>query len=228
MRIGHLEVIHEEQESTGKQNQSGRLEVIPEEQESTPNENESGHLEVIPEEQESTPNQNESGHLEVIPEEQESTPNQNESSKEKTHPLRKEIFQQRSSPENPEEIQKSSHGTQSRKIIPFSLLKAVDAVSATKKMVGKTKMDNKHGERRRSGRFVVTNVPIVAGMSFVFENYADDCWFWETLEMTRKLLLTSSLALIGAEGRNSLGVASILSGKVLTTSFPYLLSTNIN
>jgi hypothetical protein len=172
------------------------------------------------------------GHLEIILEEQDSTGNQNEYSKETTEPLREEVFHSvipvdkeehyhvRSSPENPEEIQKPSDGAKIRKVTPFSsLLKAVDA---TKKIVGKTNMDSKHGERRRSGSFVVTSVPIVAGMSFIFENYSEDCWFWETLEMTRKLLLTSTLALIGAEGRNSLGVAFILSGKVLTC-FPQLL-----
>ncbi|KAK3723362.1 hypothetical protein QZH41_004906 [Actinostola sp. cb2023] len=67
-------------------------------------------------------------------------------------------------------------------------------------------------DRRRSERAVVAPIPVVAALGFIYENYTVDCWFWETIEITRKLLLTSSLALIGAEGRTSLGVASVLSG----------------
>ncbi|XP_032236188.2 uncharacterized protein LOC116617545 isoform X2 [Nematostella vectensis] len=65
---------------------------------------------------------------------------------------------------------------------------------------------------RRSGRSFASTLPLIAGMSFIFENYAEECWFWEVIEMSRKLALSSALALIGAEGRLSLGVASILSG----------------
>ncbi|XP_031563513.1 uncharacterized protein LOC116299030 [Actinia tenebrosa] len=78
----------------------------------------------------------------------------------------------------------------------------------------RTMVKNKLGEidGKGSDSTMITIQPIIAGMSFIFENYAENCWFWETIEMMRKLLLTSSLALIGAEGRMSLGVASILSG----------------
>ena len=82
-----------------------------------------------------------------------------------------------------------------------------NVVCATKQVSRKSSSEDK--ERKTSPR---TPVPVVAAMSFLYENYAENCWYWEIIEMTRKLLMTSSLALIGAEGRNSLGVASMLSG----------------
>ncbi|XP_031558297.1 uncharacterized protein LOC116294778 [Actinia tenebrosa] len=80
--------------------------------------------------------------------------------------------------------------------------------------IEKSMVEKKIGETKGKGSdsTMITIPPIIAGMSFIFENYAENCWFWEIIEMMRKLLLTSSLALIGAEGRTSLGVASILSG----------------
>ena len=53
---------------------------------------------------------------------------------------------------------------------------------------------------------------IQSGLSFLYENYSSECWFWEVLELVRKIVLTSVLVLIGGEGRTSLGVAAILSG----------------
>ena len=39
------------------------------------------------------------------------------------------------------------------------------------------------------------------GLRFLFENYKDNCWFWELVEMTRKLIPTSGLILISGESR---------------------------
>lgn len=53
---------------------------------------------------------------------------------------------------------------------------------------------------------------ISAGLSFLYENYSDNCWFWEVLELLRKVILTSVLILIGGESRTNLGTAAIISG----------------
>ena len=53
---------------------------------------------------------------------------------------------------------------------------------------------------------------VVRGLSFLYENYSAECWFWELLELVRKVVVTSLLVLIGGESRTSLGFAAIMSG----------------
>lgn len=73
---------------------------------------------------------------------------------------------------------------------------------------------------------------VQAALSFLYENYSPNCWFWEVLELVRKIILTSVLILIGSESRTNLGVASIMSGlytvlfasyKPISDSFEYWL-----
>ena len=53
---------------------------------------------------------------------------------------------------------------------------------------------------------------MAAGLSFLYENYTSSCWFWEVVELIRKIVLTSVIVLVGGESRTSLGVAAIMSG----------------
>lgn len=53
---------------------------------------------------------------------------------------------------------------------------------------------------------------ISLGMRFIYENYSEDCWFWEVIELVRKVLLTSVLIYSGQNGRFFLGVAACFSG----------------
>ncbi|XP_031573692.1 uncharacterized protein LOC116307550 isoform X2 [Actinia tenebrosa] len=53
---------------------------------------------------------------------------------------------------------------------------------------------------------------ISAGMRFLYENYSEDCWYWEVIELVRKVIFTSVLVYSGQEGRLFLGVTAILSG----------------
>ena len=62
-----------------------------------------------------------------------------------------------------------------------------------------------------------------AALSFLYENYSPNCWFWEVLELIRKVILTSVLVLIGSESRTDLGVAAIMSG-LYTVLFASLLA----
>ena len=50
------------------------------------------------------------------------------------------------------------------------------------------------------------------GLSFLYENYAPQCWFWELIELVRKVWVTSTLFLMGANTRSHLGTAAIISG----------------
>ena len=53
---------------------------------------------------------------------------------------------------------------------------------------------------------------ISIGLSFLYENYTRRCWFWEIIELLRKVWMTSTLFLLGAETRSHLGAAAITSG----------------
>lgn len=53
---------------------------------------------------------------------------------------------------------------------------------------------------------------ISIGLSFLHENYAPSCWFWEVIEVVRKVWLTSTIYLMGAETRSHLGAAAVASG----------------
>ncbi|KAK3747981.1 hypothetical protein QZH41_019783, partial [Actinostola sp. cb2023] len=58
----------------------------------------------------------------------------------------------------------------------------------------------------------VKQLAIVDGMKFIYENYSQDCWYWEIVEMVRKLAMTSGLQLIGSQGRSYVGMAAMGSG----------------
>ena len=55
-------------------------------------------------------------------------------------------------------------------------------------------------------------IGMTSGLSFLYENYSNDCWFWEVLELARKIILTSVIIFIGGESRTNIGVAAIMSG----------------
>ena len=53
---------------------------------------------------------------------------------------------------------------------------------------------------------------IVSGLRFLFENYKPRSWYWELVEMTRKVILTSGLILVGQESRSYIGLALVSAG----------------
>ena len=53
---------------------------------------------------------------------------------------------------------------------------------------------------------------VIAGLSFLFQNYKIRTWYWEFVETARKVILTSGIILMGAESRAYIGTACILSG----------------
>ena len=53
---------------------------------------------------------------------------------------------------------------------------------------------------------------LLQAVSFLYENFKSNAWYWELIETIRKVLLVSCLGLIGSEGRAYVGLASIVSG----------------
>ncbi|KAL9962381.1 hypothetical protein ACROYT_G031477 [Oculina patagonica] len=52
----------------------------------------------------------------------------------------------------------------------------------------------------------------ISGLRFVFENYKARAWYWELVETTRKVILTSGLTFVGQESRSYIGLALIIAG----------------
>ena len=53
---------------------------------------------------------------------------------------------------------------------------------------------------------------LVIGLRFLFENYNSRAWYWEFIEMFRKVILTSALIFLGGESRAYVGLAFLTSG----------------
>ncbi len=72
----------------------------------------------------------------------------------------------------------------------------------------------------RQRRLILTNSDVrsgsrtemIAGLRFLFENYKSCSWYWELVEMSRKVILTSGLILVGQESRSYIGLAWVVAG----------------
>lgn len=53
---------------------------------------------------------------------------------------------------------------------------------------------------------------MTTSLSFLYENYTTKAWFWEIVELLRKLILTSAMFLIGTQSRTYVGIAALFSG----------------
>jgi len=53
---------------------------------------------------------------------------------------------------------------------------------------------------------------MISGMRFLFVNYKDRSWYWELVETTRKVILTSALIFVGQECRSYIGLALVING----------------
>ena len=61
---------------------------------------------------------------------------------------------------------------------------------------------------------------IALGLRFLYENYADNVWFWEIIELVRKVMLTSVILLLDAGSRFSIGITAMISG-LYSITFAY-------
>ncbi|KAL9953038.1 hypothetical protein ACROYT_G040389 [Oculina patagonica] len=53
---------------------------------------------------------------------------------------------------------------------------------------------------------------MITGLRFLFENYKARSWYWELVEMSRKVIITSGLILVGQESRSYIGLAWVVAG----------------
>ena len=56
------------------------------------------------------------------------------------------------------------------------------------------------------------SMELITGLRFLFENYKARSWYWEMVEMCRKVILTSGLILVGQESRSYIGLAWVTAG----------------
>ena len=53
---------------------------------------------------------------------------------------------------------------------------------------------------------------VITGLRFLFENYISRAWYWEFVETTRKVILTSGIILLKEDTRTYVGMACTMSG----------------
>ena len=57
-----------------------------------------------------------------------------------------------------------------------------------------------------------SGIEMSTGLRFLFENYKTCSWYWELVEMSRKVILTSGLILVGKQSRSYTGLALVIAG----------------
>ena len=57
-----------------------------------------------------------------------------------------------------------------------------------------------------------SSTEMVKGLHFLFENYKARSWYWELIETSRKVIVTSGLILVGQENRSYIGLAWVIAG----------------
>ena len=53
---------------------------------------------------------------------------------------------------------------------------------------------------------------VITGLRFLFESYKPGSWYWELVEMSRKVIVTSVLILVGQETRSYIGLTLVIAG----------------
>ena len=69
-----------------------------------------------------------------------------------------------------------------------------------------TKQDTEASQNIGSNRDIIT------GLRFLFESYKPRSWYWELVEMSRKVIVTSGLILMGQETRSYIGFTLVIAG----------------
>ncbi|KAL9964157.1 hypothetical protein ACROYT_G027749 [Oculina patagonica] len=75
-----------------------------------------------------------------------------------------------------------------------------------RKVFGESEADNETSHTQEP------STEVFRGLRFLFENYNSHSWYWEFVEMVRKVVLTSGLILVGGESRAYVGLACVMSG----------------
>ena len=64
----------------------------------------------------------------------------------------------------------------------------------------------------KTSRHPESSTEMTTALRFLFENYKPASWYWELVEMSRKVILTSGLILVGQESRSYIGLAWVMAG----------------
>ena len=56
------------------------------------------------------------------------------------------------------------------------------------------------------------NKEVITGLRFLFESYKPRTWYWELVEMSRKVIVTSGLFLLGQETRSYIDLTLVIAG----------------
>jgi len=73
----------------------------------------------------------------------------------------------------------------------------------------RTIIDTENGEKSDNPS---SSSEIIKAMHFLYENYKASSWYWELVEMSRKVIVTSGLILVGQESRSYIGLAWVIAG----------------
>ena len=57
-----------------------------------------------------------------------------------------------------------------------------------------------------------SNTELIMGLRFLFESYKPRTWYWELVETSRKVIVTSGLMLVGQETRSYIGLTLVIAG----------------
>lgn len=73
-----------------------------------------------------------------------------------------------------------------------------------------------HRQSQRSNRFSVADErgrmeAVAFAILFLHENYSPSCWYWESVDMARKVILSAGVIFVGSESRTHVGIAAMLS-----------------
>ena len=67
-------------------------------------------------------------------------------------------------------------------------------------------------EKAETSQDLGSSMELMQGLRFLFENYKARSWYWELVELCRKVILTSGLILVGQESRSYIGLAWVIAG----------------
>ena len=57
-----------------------------------------------------------------------------------------------------------------------------------------------------------SSTEVITGLHFLFESYQPSSWYWELVETSRKVIVTSGLILVGQETRSYVGLTLVIAG----------------
>ena len=67
-------------------------------------------------------------------------------------------------------------------------------------------------EKAETSKGQDSGLEMINSLRFLYDNYKPRSWYWELVEMSRKVILTSGLMLVGEESRSYIGLTLVIAG----------------